>query len=355
MNRVHNFSAGPGVLPETVLHECQQALWEFGGTGLGLLEMSHRSKAFDAVIVAARERLARLLGVTDTHEVLFLTGGASTQFFMVPMNLLRGGRATYLETGTWSTKAIKEARRFGAVDVPFKSYDSVPAQGSWGPLPQDTVYLHYTSNNTVMGSEYGYIPQSSVPLVVDASSNMLSRPWSDHSHALIYAGAQKNLGPAGVTVVAIRKDLLEACASDLPTMLSYRTHASKDSMFNTPPTFPIFVVERVCAWIEGQGGLAAIGARNQAQSDKIYAVIDASDFYSGKVAVHSRSRMNITFTTGDDTLDTAFHTAATREGLSGLKGHRSVGGLRASVYNACPDAAVDALVAFMQEFERTRG
>lgn len=355
MNRIHNFSAGPGVLPESVLEQCQQAIWEFGGTGLGLLEMSHRSKAFDAVIVAARERLARLLGVTDSHEVLFLSGGASTQFFMAPMNLLRGGRATYLETGTWSTKAIKEARRFGTVDVPFKAYDRVPEQGSWGPLPEGTVYLHYTSNNTVMGSEYPYIPTSQAPLVVDASSNMLSRPWDDHTHALIYAGAQKNLGPAGVTVVAIRKDLLESCDPDLPTMLSYRTHAAKDSMFNTPPTFPIFVVERVCAWIEEQGGLAAIGARNQAQSDKIYQVIDASGFYRGKVATDSRSRMNVTFTTGDDALDTNFHTTAAREGLSGLKGHRSVGGLRASIYNACPDAAVDALVAFMREFERTHG
>lgn len=355
MTRIHNFSAGPGILPESVLRASQEAIWELGDTGLGLLESSHRSAAFDRVISSARARLARLLGVTDTHEILFLTGGASAQFYMVPMNLLRGDRATYLETGTWSTKAIKEARRFGTVDVPFRSYDSVPDAGSWGPLPQGTAYLHYTANNTVMGSEFPYVPQADVPRVVDASSNMLSRPWADAEHAILYAGAQKNLGPAGVTVVAFRKDLLERCDPEIPTLLRYGTHVQKDSMFNTPPTFPIFVVELVCAWIEEQGGLERIGARNQAQADRIYGVIDGSGFYKGKVAVNSRSRMNITFTTGSDDLDTTFHKAAAAQGMSGLKGHRSVGGLRASIYNACPDAAIDALVDFMREFERTHG
>jgi phosphoserine aminotransferase len=355
MSRIHNFSAGPGVLPESVLHECQSAIWDFAGTGLGLLEMSHRSKPYEAVIASAAERLGRLLGVAGTHEILFLSGGASTQFFMVPMNLLGGRRATYLETGTWSTKAIKEARRFGTVDVPFRSFQRVPDAGEWGALPEGTAYLHYTANNTVVGSEFHHIPDVDVPLVVDASSNILSRPWDDARHALIYAGAQKNLGPAGVTIVAIRKDLLEACATDLPTMLRYPTHAGEGSMYNTPPTFPIYVVERVCAWIEAEGGLAAIGARNQAQADRLYAVIDDSGFYRGKVDAGSRSRMNVTFTTGDDARDTAFVQAANKAGLSGLKGHRSVGGLRASIYNACPDVSVDALIGFMREFERTHG
>lgn len=355
MTRVHNFSAGPGVLPESVLRECQEAIWSFSGSGLGLLETSHRSAPFDAVITSAVDRLGRLLGVADTHEILFLTGGASTQFYTVPMNLLRGRRATYLETGTWSTKAIKEARRFGQVDVAFSSTERVPDPGEWGELPDGTAYLHYTSNNTIMGTEYHHIPQANVPRVVDASSNILSRPWGDAEHDLIYAGAQKNLGPAGVTIVAIRRDLLESCDPELPTMLRYSTHVEKQSMFNTPPTFPIFVVERVCAWIEDQGGLAAIESRNAAKADKLYSLIDGSGFYQGKAARSSRSRMNVTFTTGDADLDTRFHKQAATEGLSGLKGHRSVGGLRASIYNACPTEAVDALADFMRSFERTHG
>jgi phosphoserine aminotransferase len=355
MSRIHNFSAGPGVLPESVVQECQEALWDFRGTGIGLMEMSHRSKPYEAVIASAAQRLARLLGVQDTHDVLFLSGGASTQFFMAPMNLLRGGRATYLDTGVWSAKAIKEAQRFGDIDVPFRSTERVPDQGEWGDLPEGTIYLHYTSNNTVVGSEYPYVPQATAPLVVDASSNILSRPWNGAAHAMIYAGAQKNLGPAGVTVVVIRKDLLETCDPNLPSMLKYGTHAGQDSMYNTPPTFPIFVVERVCAWIEDLGGLATIGARNDAQARRIYDVVDGSGFFRGKVARSSRSRMNITFTTGDDALDTRFHKEAETEGLSGLKGHRSVGGLRASVYNACPDTAVDALVSYMKAFEAKHG
>jgi phosphoserine aminotransferase len=359
MSRIHNFSAGPAVLPESVLEEARAAIWDFQGRGRGLLEISHRSKLFEGVIDAARERLGRLLGISETHEILFLGGGASTQFYMVPMNWLRDGRASYLDTGRWSDKAIAEARRFGTVDVLFSSkeegYTRVPAQGGWDAIPDDTTYLHYTSNNTVQGTQYSYVPDVDVPLVVDASSDILSRPWDGAAHALIYAGAQKNLGPAGVTIVAVRKDLLERFDPDLPTMLRYGTHAKKDSMFNTPPTFPIYVVERVTKWIEDEGGLAAIGERNVRQANRVYEAIDGSDFWQGKVDRDSRSLMNPVFTTGDDALDTRFWQEAAEEGLSGLKGHRSVGGLRASLYNACPDAAVDALVAFMHEFERTRG
>jgi phosphoserine aminotransferase len=359
MSRIHNFSAGPAVLPESVLTQAREALWEFGGTGLGIMEMSHRSAAYDAVISSARERLARLLGVSDSHEVLFLGGGASSQFYMVPMNLLRGGTAAYLNTGRWADNAVKEARRFGKVDVVFSSkesgYDHVPAQGGWSAVAPDSVYFHYTSNNTVAGTAFAYAPEVDVPVVVDMSSDILSRPRRGPAPALIYAGAQKNLGPAGVTVVVIRKDLLERCDPDLPTMLRYGVHAAKESMFNTPPTFPIYIVERVCAWIEDQGGLEVIGARNEAQAAKLYGTIDASDFWQGMVRADSRSIMTPTFTTGDADRDTRFWKAAAEAGMSGLKGHRSVGGLRASMYNACPDAAVDALVDFMRDFEARNG
>jgi len=359
MTRIHNFSAGPAVLPEPVLKEAQQALWDFQGTGIGLVEMSHRSKTFEAVAASAVERLSRLLGVSDTHHVLFLQGGASSQFFMVPMNLLRGGRSAYLDTGRWSDKAIAEARRFGSVDVLFSSkdtgYDRVPAPGAWQDVPEDAVYLHYTSNNTVSGTQFPYVPDVDVPMVVDASSDILSRTWDAAGHGIIYAGAQKNLGPSGLTIVAVRKDLVDRFDPDLPTMLRYGTHIKKDSMFNTPPTFPIYVVERVCRWIEDNGGLSAMEARNRAQAGKLYDHIDGSDFWQGKTAVDSRSIMNPTFTTGNDELDTTFWKAAAEAGLNGLKGHRSVGGLRASMYNALPDAAVDALLDFMREFERTHG
>jgi phosphoserine aminotransferase len=355
MNRAFNFSAGPGILPEPVLREAQEALWNFHGTGLGLLEISHRSKAFEAVIASARERLARLLGVAGTHDVLLLQGGASTQFFQVPANLLRGQRATYLDTGRWASLAAAEAKRYGTVDVPFTSkgtgYDRVPEQGSWGQLPEGTAYLHYTSNNTVAGTEYDYIPDVDVPLVVDASSNILSRPMDMARHALIYAGAQKNLGPAGVTILVIRKDLYAAFDQNLPTMLRYEVQAQNDSMYNTPPTFAIFVVERVCAWIEEQGGLDVIASRNKAKADLLYHALDNSSLFRGKVQVGSRSRMNVTFTTGSDDRDAAFVKAANSAGLSELKGHKSVGGLRASIYNAQSLKAVQALVAFLADFE----
>lgn len=357
--RKHNFSAGPAVLPVPVLEDCREALLELHGSGLGLLECSHRSKLFQGVIDSAIERFKRLLGVGESHHVLFLQGGASQQFFQVPMNLLGGGRASYLDTGTWSAKAIAEAKRYGTVDVPFSSkaqkYDRVPRPGTF-TLPEGTRYLHYTSNNTVAGSAYDYIPDAGDAwLFCDASSNIFDDHWDGNRFDLLYGGAQKNLGPSGVTFVVIADRLLEHCDTDIPTLLRYGTQVSKGSMYNTPNTFGIFVIERTLAWIEELGGLDAVAIRNRVQAAKVYDVIDASDFWQGKVQADSRSRMNLTFTTGDDDRDAQFVKEADAAGLSGLKGHRSVGGLRASLYNAQTDEAVDALVSFMQDFEQRLG
>lgn len=361
MARIHNFSAGPAVLPLPVLEAARGDLLEHGDTGVGILECSHRSTPYGEVVEEARERLTRLLGLAEDQEVLFLHGGASSQFFMVPMNLLRGGRAAYLDTGRWSGKALAEAERFGEVRALWSSsdtgYDRVPRPGQWGELPPECVYLHYTSNNTVAGTQFDHVPElpEGCALVCDASSDILSRPLDGSRYDILYAGAQKNLGPAGVTVVVFRRSLLERCDPELPTMLRYSTHVEKGSMFNTPSTFGIYVVGEVLAWIEERGGLEAVGAANEAQAAAVYQVIDGSEFWRGLVAEDSRSRMNITFTTGDAELDTRFWKQAAVAGLSGLKGHRSVGGLRASLYNAQTDAAVEALVGFMAEFERTHG
>ncbi len=356
MSRAFNFSAGPAVLPDSVIRQAQVDLWDHNGTGLGITECSHRSKQFDDVICSAKARLARLLKLDEDQEVLFLHGGAKTQFFMIPMNLLRGARSTYLDTGTWSAGAIVEAKRYGQVDVPFSSRTSVPAPAGWGDIPEKTLYVHYTSNNTVAGTEYHHIPDSGPAwLMCDMSSNLLSRQIEGSKFDLIYAGAQKNVGPSGTTVVVIRRSLLDRCDPDLPLMLQYGLHVKKDSMYNTPCTFSIYVIEKVAAWLEENGGVEAMEQRNVAQSNKLYSLIDGSDFWQGKVEVASRSRMNHTFTTGDDDLDTRFWKSAAEAGMSGLKGHRSVGGLRASMYNAQTDAAVDALVDFMKTFEQTHG
>ncbi|MCB9682471.1 MAG: 3-phosphoserine/phosphohydroxythreonine transaminase [Alphaproteobacteria bacterium] len=360
MSRQHNFSAGPGVLPESVVQQTQEALWELEGCGQGLAETSHRGKAFDAVFQRCKDRVRTLLGLSEDQEVLLLHGGARTQFYQIPMNLLRGGTAAYLDTGAWSHYAIEDARRFGEVVVPWSSreqgYDSVPAAGQWGSVPAGTRYLHYTSNNTIAGTEYDHVPEvDGTWLVCDASSNILSRPIDGSRFDLLYAGAQKNLGTSGVTLVVIRKALVEAGDKDLPPMLRYDKQVAKDSMLNTPCTVGIYVVERVLAWIEAQGGVAAVDARNDRQAAAVYGTIDATGFWHGKAQRASRSRMNVTFTTGDDALDARFVKEATAAGLHGLKGHRSVGGLRASLYNAQTDAAVDALVAFMKDFEQRVG
>ncbi len=361
MARIHNFSAGPAILPEPVLKQAQADLWAFGDTGLGITEMSHRSKAFDGVAQSARERVARLLGVSlDEYGVLFLQGGARGQFFAFPMNFLQGGRAAYLDTGRWSDLAVKDARRYGQVDVVWSSQET-----GWNRIPTDddyrpedgTLYLHYTSNNTVAGGEFHHVPDAKGAwLVCDMSSNFLSRPVDGTRFDFIYAGAQKNVGPSGVTVCVIRRSLLERVNAELPDVLRYDKQVEKDSMVNTPCTFGIYVIDQVCRWLEEDvGGLSGIEARNVAQAGKIYDQIDSTDFWQGKVETSARSRMNVTFTTGSPDLDKAFVEQSAAAQLSGLKGHRSVGGLRASIYNAQTDEAVDALVAFMAEFEQQHG
>lgn len=361
--RIHNFSAGPGVLPEPVLEQACQDLWSHGDYGIGIAECSHRGKQFDDVLQAAKQRIARLLTLDDDQVVLFLHGGARTQFYQLPMNFLRGGRrATYLDTGAWSAYAIADAKIYGTVDVPFSSkanrYDRVPEPGEWGELPEGTTYLHYTANNTIAGTEFHYVPEvpEGVWLASDMSSNFLSRPIDGSRFGFIYAGAQKNIGPSGTTVVIVRKSLLASAVTDgLPKMLQYAVQVEKDSMLNTPTTFSIYMIERVTAWLEENGGLEAMEKRNIAQAERLYRVIDASGFWKGMAQPGSRSRMNVTFTSGNPDLDAAFVKQANAAGLSGLKGHRSVGGLRASIYNAQTDAAVDALCDFLREFERTHG
>ena len=361
MARIHNFSAGPGVLPEVALRQAQEDLWDLSGTGIGILEHSHRGKAFDAIHQRAKQRVARLLGLDDDQAVLFLQGGARGQFFQWPMNALRGGRAAYLETGHWSKLAIDDARRYGTVDVPFSSreskFDRVPEAGEWGELPRDTLYLHYTSNNTIFGSEFHYVPDSGDAwLVCDMSSNFLSRPVDGSKFAFLYAGAQKNVGPAGVTIVVVRKSILDRLDADLPAVLRYGKQVEKDSMLNTPCTFGIYMIDQVCRWLEEDvGGLDAMERRNVAQANQVYGEIDRTGFWRGPVSKTSRSRMNVVFRTPSDELDAAFVKEALAAGMSGLKGHRETGGLRASLYNALPDASVTALVTFMREFERTHG
>ncbi len=355
MARIHNFSAGPAVLPVSVLEQASRDLVEYGTSGLGIAECSHRSKMFDDIVLACQARISRLMGLDDDQVVLFLQGGARTQFWMWPANILRGGRATYLDTGTWSAGAAKEAARYGAVDVPWTSqpdgWTHVPEDGAWGELPEGTVYLHYTSNNTVAGSEYDYVPDVGKALLAcDMSSDILSRRIDGSRFDFIYAGAQKNLGPSGVTVVIVRKSLLGRMDTDLPEMARYDLQVKKNSMLNTPCTFGIYVIDRVTAWIEEQG-LDAVEARNVAQSGKLYERIATSKLFSPKVKEGSRSRMSVTFTTGDAERDLDFVKQAADAGLSGLKGHRSVGGLRASLYNAQTDAAVDALCDFMTRYE----
>lgn len=359
MARTHNFSAGPGVLPEAVIRQAQTDLWDHDGTGIGVVECSHRWPQFDRVIGSARARIRNLLALDDDQVILFLHGGARSQFYQLPMNLLGGGRATYLDTGRWSAFAIEDARRFGTIDVPFSSadtgYDRLPPNETIG-VHADSVYLHYTSNNTVAGAQFDWVPTPQHGwLACDMSSDFLSRPIDGSRFGFIYAGAQKNVGPSGCTVVVVRRSLLVNASTDLPGMLRYSVQVDKGSMLNTPCTFSIYMIDQVCGWIEDQGGLEAIDAHNRSQASRIYGAIDGSGFWQGKVSREARSLMNVTFTTGSDALDARFVSEADDAGLLGLKGHRAVGGLRASVYNAQTDAAVDALVAFMNQFESDNG
>jgi phosphoserine aminotransferase len=355
VKRIWNFSAGPAVLPETVLEQAREALWSLGGTGIGILEHSHRGKAFIAVYEEAVALCRELAGISDDYDVLFLQGGASTQFFMVPMNFVtKADTVDYWVTGSWSQKAVAEAKRFGQVHTAATSEDRnfcyIPKAATYSAHPK---YVHYTSNNTIFGTQFAGTPKSAgdAPLVCDASSDIFSRPIDVNRHAIIYAGAQKNLGPSGVTVVIIRKDWVERGSKDLPPMLQYRTHASNDSMYNTPTTFGIYIIGLVCKWIKAQGGLAAMDAHNRDKAGRLYRYLDQSQLFKPTADADSRSLMNVTFVTGTEELDGKFVKAATAAGFDGLKGHRSVGGMRASLYNAFPTAGVDALVQFMQDFE----
>jgi phosphoserine aminotransferase len=343
-------------LPEPVIRRAQAALWDLDGSGIGVMEHSHRGAQFTAIFERVEATCRELAGIPDQYRVLFLHGGAASQFFMVPMNLLPADRtADYWNTGVWSTKAIEEARRFGGVHVAASSepdgFSRIPAQASYSDHP---VYVHFTSNNTIYGTQFGSEPDvpAGVPLVCDASSDIFSRPIDVSRYGLIYASAQKNLGPAGLTLAIVHDDLVAQGRHDLPTMLQYRTHAEHESRYNTPPARSIYVLGLVLEWIRDSGGLAAMAERNRAKAALIYDFLDQSELFHGTADRDSRSLMNVCFRTASKELDTAFVAEAAARGLAGLKGHRLAGGIRASIYNAFPDAGCEALVAFMKEFER---
>lgn len=360
MSRAYNFCAGPAALPTAVLEQAQQEMLDYQGMGLSIMEMSHRDKVFVDIAEKAEQDLRDLMGISDDYSVLFLQGGASTQFAMIPMNLLgEGETADYINTGQWSKKAIKEAARYGHINVAASSEDTnfttVPPQETWN-LSASPAYLHYCPNETIGGLEYSFIPEvGDTTLVADMSSTILSRPLDVNRFGLIYAGAQKNIGPAGLTLVIIRKDLLGKAGANVPAMLNYQTHADNGSMYNTPPTYAWYLAGLVFEWLKKQGGVANMAEINKRKAEKLYGFIDDSAFYSNPVEKISRSWMNVPFVLADDRLDKQFLTEADAAGLLNLKGHRSVGGMRASIYNAVPEAAVDALIAFMAEFEKKHG
>ena len=358
--RVHNFSAGPAQLPLPVLERAASELTDWRGSGMSVLEVSHRGADFIECAADAEAALRSVAGVPDDYRVLFLAGGATGQFSAIPANLTaRGDAVAFLNTGQWSAKAIKEARRAGAVveviaDEAASSYTTTPDPGSFA-VPDGARYLHYTPNETIGGVEFPYIPDAGdVPLVADLSSAYLSRPLDVSRFGVIYGGAQKNLGPAGLAVVIVREDLLGRPRADVPAIWDWTVMAAKDSMLNTPPTFSIYLLGLILHWIEDTGGLAAMGERNAAKAQRLYGAIDASDFYANPVETRSRSRMNVPFTLADPALDADFLAGAEAAGLTNLKGHRSVGGMRASLYNAMDMDGVAALIDYMTEFERTK-
>ena len=358
--RIHNFAAGPAILPLPVLEEAQRDLLALPGLGMSVMEISHRSKAFEDILNRAIEDIRALADIPANYKILLLQGGASLQFSMVPMNLLGPGQtADYIITGGWAQKALKEAKKVGKTSVAWDErtevFTRVPRQDELTPTP-DAAYVHMTSNNTLFGTQWASLPDTGgVPLVSDTSSDMFSRPIDVSKHALIYAGAQKNLGPSGVTLVIVREDLLARSPDSLPTMLNYRVHAENNSLYNTPPTFGVYVLGLTMKWLRGIGGLAAIAKVNERKAAKLYAEIDRTGFYRGTAQKDSRSLMNVTFRLTGEELEKQFVKESTAAGLDGLKGHRSVGGMRASIYNAFPEEGVDALVQFMREFERKHG
>jgi phosphoserine aminotransferase len=360
MTEVFNFSAGPAVLPAPVLQQAQQELRDWRGSGMSVMEMSHRGSHFMSIAQQAEADLRSLLTIPADYHVLFLQGGATSQFSMVPMNLLHGRqRADYINTGAWSKKAIAEAGRYCTVNVAAtaeaSNFTDIPARDTW-QLDAGAAYVHYTPNETIGGVEFSWVPDTGdVPLVADMSSTILSRPLDVSRYGLVYAGAQKNIGPAGLTVVIVRDDLLGELPGYAPSMYHYRLHADAGSMLNTPPTFGWYLAGLVFQWLRDLGGLEAIEVVNRRKAGLLYEAIDSSGFYHSPVREDCRSLMNVPFTLDDGSLDGDFLAEAGAAGLLNLKGHRSVGGMRASIYNAMPEAGVAALVDFMREFERTRG
>jgi len=358
---IYNFSAGPAVLPKEVLQQAQAELLDWHGSGMSVMEMSHRGKEYMGIQAQSEADLRELMGIPTSYKVLFLQGGASQQFAMIPMNLLRGKKsADYLNTGEWSKKAISEAKKFCAVNVVAtgadRNFSYIPAFNTWQRDP-NAAYLHYTPNETIGGVEFNWLPDvGTVPLVADMSSCILSRPVDVSKFGLIYAGAQKNVGPAGLTIVIVREDLIGEVLPGTPTMLDYKTHAENDSMYNTPPTYGIYIAGLVFQMLKRKGGIAQMEKTNIAKAKLLYATIDASNgFYHCPVALSDRSRMNVPFTLKDANLDGDFVKQADARGLLQLKGHRSVGGMRASIYNAMPLEGVQALINFMKEFAKKHG
>ncbi|MBI4825622.1 MAG: 3-phosphoserine/phosphohydroxythreonine transaminase [Nitrospirae bacterium] len=357
MSRIYNFSAGPAVLPLEVIERAASEMADWRGSGMSVMEMSHRGKEFMSIAAKAEADLRVIMAIPDNYKVLFLQGGASSQFAMIPMNLLRGKpSADYINTGAWSKKAISEAKRYSNVNVAATSeasnFSTIPSYNEWKPDP-DAAYLHYTPNETIGGVEFHSIPDAgNVPLVADMSSTILSRPIDVSKYGVIYAGAQKNIGPAGLTIVIIREDLIGNVLPGTPTMLNYETHSKSDSMYNTPPTYSWYIAGLVFEWLREKGGLEAMAKINKRKADKLYTAIDNSDFYSNPVDKNCRSWMNIPFILAKPDLDKKFIQEAGEAGLVALKGHRSVGGMRASIYNAMPEEGVDALTTFMAEFEK---
>jgi len=358
--RIFNFSAGPAVLPVPVLEEAQRDMVALPGVGMSVMEISHRSKTFDEIVLRTEANLRELLNIPGNYHVLFLQGGASLQFSMVPMNFLPAdGSADYVLTGSWGKKALKEAKKVGSVNVAATMADGgftrVPSRDEMSLNPH-AAYVHITSNETIEGVEWKREPAvSDVPLVSDASSNILSRQVDVNKYAIIYAGAQKNMGPSGVTLVILRDDLLQRIPENLATMLDYNTHVKNKSLYNTPNTWGIYIMDLVCKWLKQKGGLAAMQRENEQKAQLLYDAIDATDFYRGHADVDCRSNMNVTFRLPAEDLEKKFTAEATAQGLDGLKGHRSVGGIRASIYNAFPREGVEALVSFMKDFERRNG
>jgi phosphoserine aminotransferase len=359
--RIFNFGAGPGVLPEPVLEEAQKDLFALPGVGMSVMEISHRSKTFDEIIQGCEADIRKLANISSDYHVLFLQGGASLQFSMVPMNLLPpGGKADYIVTGSWSKKAVKEAQKFGTVQIAGSSesenFTRTP-EPSELRLEPGAAYVHFTSNETIHGVEWAREPEAGgVPLVCDASSDIFSRPIDVSKYALIYAGAQKNLGPSGVTLLILRNDLLQRVPKNLPTMLDYKVQAEDKSLYNTPPVFGIYIMRLVMKWLLDQGGLEAMGRRNAEKAKILYGAIDASGgYYRPHAKPASRSNMNVTFRLPSEDLEKKFLAEAKAGKLDGLKGHRSVGGIRASIYNAFPRAGIEALVSFMKDFQRQNG